>query len=122
MTTKASDTTLTQDYPGIASAHDVLGCSEELLESGAHPALEEHGPRLLSGRLEQSKILHIARSDLKNIGVAGDQLDILWSHNLGHDWQPGLTPGLRQQFQPLSAEPLEAIGGGPGLKCATSQR
>ena len=50
---------------------DVLGRHQQLLDGGAHAALEQHGLAQLAHRLQQREVLHVARADLEDVGVLG---------------------------------------------------
>ena len=72
-------------------------------------------------RIEQWVVLHIARSDLQHIAVAGKQGDILRRHDLRYHWHPGDLACFSQQLQPGFSQTLEGIWGGTRFKCTPAQ-
>ena len=87
----------------------------------AMPRLSSTGLRVSADAPQQREVLHVARADLKDVGVLGDELDLVGSITSVIDREPGFPPGLGQQLQPLVLEPLERVGRGARLEGAAAQ-
>ncbi len=79
------DSPFTEDHPAVPLGQNVLGAHQKLLDGGGHPALEQHRFVELAEHLEQGEVLDVARTDLHDVGVAGDQFDIARVDHLGDD-------------------------------------
>ena len=119
---KGADAALTQHDIGVALGHDVLSTHDQLLQGGGKAALEQHRYIQLADRLEQLKVLHVARADLDHIDLGVQkQRDMLVVHQLGHDGLAGDCAGLLQQLQTFGAQALKAVGAGAWLERAAAQ-
>ncbi len=116
-----ADTALADHDVHVAAGEDVFGAHEQFLDGAADAALEEDRFFLLAQRLEQRVVLRVARPHLEDVGVLADQRDVLGAHHLGDDGQAGLLARLGQEFQPLLAQALEAVGTRARLEGAATQ-
>ena len=66
-----ADAALAEHHVGVAPVEDVLGGEQELVEGGAHSALQERGLARIADGLEQLVVLHVAGTDLEHVGVLG---------------------------------------------------
>src|SRR6058998_896542 len=94
---------------------------EWLLNRRGHASLEEHRLPRFADAPEQREVLNVARADLEDVGVLGDQLDLVGLHDLGDDRQPGLALRFGQQLQSLVLEPLEGVRRGARLERAAAE-
>src|SRR5439155_10602768 len=67
----------------VALSHDVLGCEQPFLECCSHPALQQHGQLGSACSLQERKILHVASTDLNDITVLFDQIDMRFFNSFG---------------------------------------
>ena len=67
-----ADAPLAEHDVGVAPVEDVLGGQQELVERGAHAALQERGLARVADGLEELVVLHVAGADLEDVGVFGD--------------------------------------------------
>src|SRR5690606_26954208 len=118
---EAADTAFAEDDAVVAAGQDVLGREQPLLDGGGEAALEEDGAIDAGDALEERKVRHVAAADLEDIGVLGDELDLIRLHHLADDRHAGGGTGLSEQAQALLAEPLEAVGGRAGLERAAAE-
>src|SRR6266511_1758887 len=58
---------------------------EPLLDRRRHAALEEDGLAGVADTLQQREILHVAGTDLEDVGVLGDEIDLVGLHDFGDD-------------------------------------
>ena len=99
----------------------VLGSHEPLLDRGGQTALEEDGHARLADFLQQLEVLHVPRTDLEHVDVAGHHLDVLGADDLGRHRHAELVAGLPEVLEALLSQPLEGIGGGARLEGAAPQ-
>ena len=85
------------------------------------PALQEDGRPGPADLLEQVEVLHVPGADLDDVGVALDQLDLAGVHDLGDDRHAEPLAGGLEDLQAVLAQPLEAVGAGPGLERAAAE-
>ena len=107
---EGADAALAEDDVRVAVRDHVLGRHEKLLDGGAHAALQQHGAAAFAERLEQREVLHVARADLQNVGVLGDQVDVAVAHDFGDDAESGGFAGLVEQLEAFDFEALEIVG------------
>ena len=105
------DAALAQDHVRVAAADDVLGAHQPLLDRRAEAALEHHRPGDPADRGQERVVLHVPGADLEDVGVLGDDVDLVRLHDLGDHRQAGPLARLGQVAQPLDAEALEASTG-----------
>ena len=74
------------------------------------PALEEDRKPRASRRAQQREVLHVARADLQDVGVAGDDRHLFPRKDLRHHRQAGLLARFRQELQAAHAQALELVG------------
>jgi len=117
-----ADAALADDHVGVALTHDVLGCHEQLVDGAGDAALEKNRRLCLANLLEQREVLCVARTDLPDLDVAGEELvDVSRVHYLGHDGHVELVSGRAQDVEALLAHALVGVGGGAGLIGATAE-
>src|SRR5580765_6059605 len=68
--------TLTEDDVGVAAGKDVFGRQQPLLDRRGDTALEQHGLPRVAELTQQGVVLHVARADLEDVAVLGNQLDL----------------------------------------------
>ena len=115
------DAALAQDDVRVARADDVLGGHQPLLDRRAVAALEHDRPGDPPDVAQQRVVLHVPGADLEDVGVLGDDVDLVRLHHLGDDRQTGPLAGLGEVAQALDAQALERVGRGPRLERATAQ-
>ena len=101
--------------------HDVFGRHEQFLDGGAEAALQHDGAAAAAQHFEQREVLHVARADLQDVGVFGDQVDVAVAHDLGDDSETGGFTRFGEQFQAFAFHALEIVGRSAGLKRAAAQ-
>ena len=107
---------LAQNHVFVAGGHDVLRRHDPLLVGVGQAPLEQDGLGQLARLLQQVEVLHIPRADLHQIHLFLKQAAVPGGHDLGHDGQSGVRPGLQQQLQAVRPHALEGVGGGAGLE------
>ena len=70
---------------------------------------------------QQREVLHVARADLQNVGVALHQLELADVHDLRHQLQIVAVGRAAQHAQAFFAEPLEAVRRAARLERAAAQ-
>ena len=78
-----ADAALAQDDVRVARADDVLGGHQPLLDRGAVAALEHDRAGDPADVAQQRVVLHVAGADLEDVGVLGDDVDLVRLHHLG---------------------------------------
>ena len=79
------------------------------------------GRPLRAASVMRGKILRVARADLQDVGVLGDELHVALGQHLGDDAQVVFLGRHLQQPQALLGQALELIGRGAGLERAAAQ-
>ena len=115
------DAALAQDHVRVARADDVLGGHQPLLDRRAVAALEHHRAGDPSDVAQERVVLHVPGADLEDVGVLGDDVDLVRLHHLGDDRQARPLARLGEVAQRLDAEPLEGVRAGPRLERAAAQ-
>ena len=106
----------------VALGEDVLGGEEELLHRGGHAALEEDRLARAAGAAQEREVLHVARADLHDVGVLGDQVRRPRGRCASVTTAIPVSSRARaSSLQALLAHPLEGVGGGAGLEGAAAQ-
>ena len=118
---EGADAPLAKHHPPVVMDKNVFRREEELLQGGHHPPFEQDGLARFAYGVQQAVVLHIASSDLEDVGVLSHQGHLLRSHHLGDDSQAGLLPYLGQYLQSLLPQALEAVGRGAGLEGPAAQ-
>ena len=118
---EGTDAPLAQDHLPVAPGQDVLRRLQQLRHRGGHTPLQQHGLPDLAQGLEQGEILHIPGPDLQNIHLI-QVLQLAGVRDLRHHRQSGLPARLRQHGNARLAQPLEGIGGRPGLEYPAPQQ
>ena len=70
---------------------------------------------------QQREVLHVARADLQDVGVAFDELDLADLHHFGDELQIVPIGRGAQHAQPCFPESLEAVGRAARLERAAAQ-
>jgi len=112
---------LTEGDIVVALAHDVFGGHEEFVEGGAEAALEQDRFALLAGALQQGEVLHVARADLDDVSVLGDEFERLVVDGLGDDAHAKGAANVGHDEEGFEAESLEGVGRGARLECAAAE-
>ena len=110
---EAADAPLTQDHRVIPLGEQVLGGEQQLLDRCRQPALEEHGLLRAPRGLEERGVLHVAGTDLNDVGDFGDVSYPLGVHGLGADQQSRLVACFREELETRLSERV-AIRRGQG--------
>src|SRR5699024_5285505 len=113
---------LTQHDVEVAALGDVLGSHEPFFDGGAHTPLEQHRLARVTRCLQQSEVLHVAGTDLKHVGVGGDQFDVGCVHDLGDQRQAGLVAHVGEDLQAFLTQALEGVGGSTRLVGTTAEQ
>ena len=118
---EGANAALAQEHVGVAVREHVLGRQQPFLDLHGHAALEQH--RLAAaGRLgDEGEILRVARADLQDVGVLGDQVHVTLGEHLGHDAEVIFLRSLLQELEPFLGQALEFIRRGAGLERAAAQ-
>ena len=69
----------------------------------------------------QRVILHVAGADLEDVGVFGDEGNIVFAHHFGDDGEACLRARLGEQFEAGETEALECVRRAAGLECAAAK-
>ena len=118
---EGADAAFAEDHVAVALGHDVLGGQEPLVDRGREAALEHDRLARQADFVEQHEVLHVARADLQDVGVARDEFDVAGFHDLGDHRQSGLLTGRRQVLQTFLAESAEGVGRGARFEGAAAQ-
>ncbi len=85
------------------------------------PRLSRTGLPVFAAAMSNWKVLGVARADLENIAIFGDEFGVGFRKQFGNHVQPSFTTGFGQKFQPLFAEALEFVGRSARLESAAAQ-
>ena len=118
---KSADAALTQNDLGIAPGQNVLRRLQKLRHGGGHAPFQQHRLPHLAQGLEQGKILHIPGAHLQNVHVC-QAVQLPGVGDLRHHRQARLLTGVHQHVDAPLTQPLEGVGGCPGLEYASSQQ
>ena len=116
-----TDAALTEDDVLISARRNVLRCIQPLTDRRREPAFEKHGLLCLAECLEHLEVLHIARTNLQEIGILRDKTDIILVHDFRHNTQTCLVSDIAQNLQPLLTEPLKVVRARTWLECAAAE-
>ena len=116
-----ADAALAQDDVRVAGRNDVLGRHQPLLDRGAVAALEHDRPTRLPDRRQERVVLHVARANLEDVRMLGDDFDLTRLHHFGDGRQTGFLAGFGQIPKAFDAEALEAVRAGSRLVGAPAQ-
>ena len=116
-----ADAALAQDDVGVAAADDVLRRHQPFLDGRAVAALEHHRAGDASDVAQQRVVLHVPGADLEDVGVLGDDVDLVGLHDLGDHRKPRPVARLGEIPKRLDAEALEGVRARPGLERAAAQ-
>ena len=103
------DAALTEDHLVIAFGQDVFGRHEPFLDRGRHAPLEQYRAMQLPDGPKKAEVLHVAGTNLQDVGRFGHAVEFGQVQDLGHDWQARLGSGLGQERQALVLQTLEAV-------------
>ena len=67
------------------------------------PRFSRTGRPHLPSVFQQREVLHVARADLQDVGVLGDQIDVAVAHHFGDDAEAGLLAWLSRAASGLRA-------------------
>src|SRR5258708_1151445 len=120
---EAAYAALAKDDVGIACCYNVFGCQEPLVNRGRKSALQHYRAVLpmASGGEQKGEILHVAATDLQNIGVLSYRLNHLRLHHFRNHRQTGMFACFGKQVKTFEAKSLELVGGSTRLKRATTK-
>jgi len=99
----------------VALGENVFGSHQKFVEGSGHAALEEHGFFGAASALEEGEILHVARTDLYDVGVFLDEIEGFVVNGFGDDAEAVRGADFRKNFQAVFAEALKAVRGRAGL-------
>ena len=85
------------------------------------PRFKQHGPSGMRRGFQQRVVLHAARADLQNVGILGDQRNVVLRHDFGHDGQTALFARASQHLQAFQAKPLKCVRRTARLEGASTQ-
>ena len=108
---ECADTALAEHDVVVAAREDVLGRQQPLLDGGREASLQHHRLARVTKLAQQRVILHVARADLEEVGVAIDELDLADVHHLGDELQIVRVGAGPEHLQAFLAETLKAVGG-----------
>ena len=118
---EGADAAFAEDDLVVALGHDVFGGHQKLVEGGRHAAFEQDGLAFAADGLEQRVVLHVTRADLDDVGVVGDEVEVLGVHGLGDDAQAEAVADLGHDDERGLAEALEHVGRGAWLVGASAK-
>src|SRR5882672_6838717 len=113
---------LAEHYVVIALRENVLGGHEEFVERCGHAALEENGFLGAAGAFEQREILHVARTDLDDVGVLLDEVERFIVNRFGDDTEAVGRTNFRENLEAVFAEALKTIRGSARLISAPAEK
>ena len=99
------DPPLTQDHRGIPVIQEVFRRPQPVAQRGSKVPFEQDRLAGLGDRLQEWKLLHVARANLEHVGILSDDLDQPHIHDLGDDWLAGSiprVPQISQAFLPVT--------------------
>ena len=109
---EGADAAFAHDDFAVPFGHDVFGGHEPFADGGHHAAFQEYGAFGFADGFEETVILHVAGADLENIGVFGNEIDLIGGHDFGDEWESGGFAGFFEEFESFFFQTLEAVGGG----------
>src|ERR1051326_3011003 len=111
---------LAQNDVVVAPREHIFGAEQQLFNGGGDAALEQYGFANLAELPQQVVILHVARADLQDVGVFGQERDLRLIHDLADDEQVVAIGRRAHHFEAVFAEPLKAVRRTAGFECAPS--
>src|SRR5208282_4888592 len=108
------------DFRVAAGGYD-LGGLHQFVEARGHSAFQQDGTAAAAERLQQRIVFHAARSDLHDVGVLGDDVDIALAHHFRDDGEAGLFPGFGKELEAFHTEALKRIWGGARFVSASAK-
>ena len=106
---------------GVAVGQDVLGGEEPFLDLHAEAALEQDGLAAAGCLGDEGEILRIARANLEDVRMGGDELDVALGEDFRDDAEIIFLAGLGEKAQAFLGEALEFVGRGAGLVGAAAE-
>ncbi len=116
-----ADAALAQDDVAVAARDDVLGGHEPLLDGRGQPAFQHHRFAELADALEEREVLHVARTDLEDVGIFGDEWERLGVLHFGDDGHVRGVARFGEDLEPFFFQPLEIVGAGARLESAAAK-
>jgi len=118
---KSADAALAEHDVRIAVGENALRRAQKVGDGRDHAAFQQNRPAGAPCSFKQGVVLHIAGADLQDVGVLGDQGDVVFRHHLGDNGEAGLLTGARQQLEPLKTETLKCIRRAARLEGASAK-
>lgn len=84
---------------------NIFGRRQKLFNRGTHTPFQKHRLTDSSHLAQQVKILHVAGANLQQIGIFGNQSDIIRAHDFGHNRQAALFAAIASSLSPSSRNP-----------------
>ncbi len=116
-----ADAALAQHHVHVAARQDVFRRQQPLFDRRGNAALEHDGHRRMPQLAQQREVLHVARADLEDVGIALHQFELADVHDLGHELEVVAVRRGLEEPQPFLAEPLEAVRAAARLERAAAQ-
>ena len=122
VTLEGADTPFAKHDVRISLIQNVFGSQQQFVHSGAGAAFEQDRSIGISDCLEESIVLHISGTDLQNIRVFCDEIDVIGRHDFGNNGESCFFASCGEQFQAFFFHPLETVGTGARFECSATQR
>src|SRR5438876_3419695 len=116
------DAALAEDDLVVALAEDVLSGEQPFLDRRRHTPLEQDRLAQPTDFGQQWEVLHVAGTDLQHVNDVGERSDVRRFQHLADQRQAGLPFRLPQNVDAVTAQSLEAVGGGAWLEDTTTER
>ena len=118
---EGADTAFAEHDVVIALGENVFCCQEEFVKSSGHAAFEKNGELGAAGAFEEREVLHVARTDLDDIGVFLDEVEGFTVDGFGDDAEAVVFADFGQDAEAGEAESLEAVRRSARLISATAE-
>ena len=105
---------LAKHHSLIACVEHVLGREEPLVDRRCGSTVDDNRPVRCPNRTEEHEILHVVWTDLDDVDVFGDDIDVVGFEHLRAHRKARLSPGVFEHPQRFTSEASVGIRGRPG--------
>ena len=118
---EGADAAFAKEQVRIFVGEHIFAREQPLFDLHREAAFEEDGFAGFGGGDEQLEVLRVARADLDDVRVFGDEIGVLFGKQFGDDGQASFSPRLVEQLQSFLAQTLEFVRRGARFERAAAQ-
>ena len=118
---KGANAALAENDVGVAVIENNLRRAQQIGHRGHHAALQQDGTARTRRGFKQRVVLHVARADLQDVGILGNQRNVVFGHDFGDDGQAGFCARAGEHLEAFEAMTLKCIRRAAGLEGAAAQ-